>query len=179
MGTFKSYVTARTFLGTVVEFDTSSVCLSRQLFRVFDPVTRLEYRVENLLFVPVQQTTRGGIGHRVIKLVFFGLATNALNVRNNNTSHKAEMGEALAGETPFLWGRFSPRQPRRFSLGYTNTLISDGAQSANSMLAKSSRQQPLFFTMCFWMKFRPPKLVSVIALTSIRVDYRTTNTTYL
>ena len=32
---------------------------------------------------PVQQTT-SGIGHRVDRVVFFGLATNALNVRNNN-----------------------------------------------------------------------------------------------
>ena len=33
-------------------------------------------------FPPVQQTT-SGIGHRVNYVVFFGLATNALNVRNN------------------------------------------------------------------------------------------------
>ena len=33
---------------------------------------------------PVQQTT-SGIGHRVkYQVVFFGLATNTLNVRNNN-----------------------------------------------------------------------------------------------
>ena len=54
-------------LGTVVEFDTSSVCLNRKLFRVYDPVTLLEYRVEKLV-VPVEQTT-SGIGHRVIKVV--------------------------------------------------------------------------------------------------------------
>ena len=36
------------------------------------------------LFSPVQQTT-SGIGHRVKK--FFGLATNALNVRNNNNNN--------------------------------------------------------------------------------------------
>ena len=35
-------------------------------------------------FFPVQQTT-SGIGHRVNKVVFFGLATNALNVRNNSS----------------------------------------------------------------------------------------------
>ena len=35
------------------------------------------------LFFPVQQTTTG-ISYRVNKVVFFGLATNALNVRNNN-----------------------------------------------------------------------------------------------
>ena len=34
------------------------------------------------LFFPVQQTT-SGIGHRVNKVGFFRLATNALNVRNN------------------------------------------------------------------------------------------------
>ena len=62
------------------------------------------------------------------------------------------MGEALAGETP-LWGRFSPRQARRFSLGYTNTLISDGAQSANSLLAKSSRQRPLFVVVAVVVVF--------------------------
>ena len=40
-----------------------------------------------LLFFPVQQTT-SGIGHRVKYLVvFFGLATNALNVRNNNNNN--------------------------------------------------------------------------------------------
>ena len=71
-------------LGTVVEFEYSTVCLSRKLFRVYDPVTRLEYRVEKLV-VPVQQTT-SGIGHRVIKVVFFGFATNALKVRNNNNN---------------------------------------------------------------------------------------------
>ena len=38
-----------------------------------------------LFFFPVQQTT-SGIGHRV-KVVFFGLATNALNVRNNNNNN--------------------------------------------------------------------------------------------
>ena len=38
------------------------------------------------LFSPVQQTT-SGIGHRV-KYFFFGLATNALNVRNNNNNNK-------------------------------------------------------------------------------------------
>ena len=32
---------------------------------------------------PVQQTT-SGIGHRVSKVVFLGLATDTLNVRNNN-----------------------------------------------------------------------------------------------
>ena len=34
-------------------------------------------------FFSVQQTT-SGIGHRVNKVVFFGLATNTLNVRNNS-----------------------------------------------------------------------------------------------
>ena len=74
------YITARTLVGTVVEFDTSSVWLSRKLFRVYNPVTGLEYRVKKV--VPVQQTT-SGIGHRVIRVVFFGLASDALNVRNN------------------------------------------------------------------------------------------------
>ena len=37
------------------------------------------------IFFPVQQTT-SGIGHRV-QVVFFGLATNALNVRNNNNNN--------------------------------------------------------------------------------------------
>ena len=68
------------------------------------------------------------------------------------------MGEAVAGETS-LSGRSSPRRPRRFPRGYINTL-SDGAQSATSLLAKSLPQRPLFFTMCFWMKFRAPKLDS-------------------
>ena len=36
------------------------------------------------LFFPDQQTT-SGIGHRVNEVVFFGLATNALNVRNNSS----------------------------------------------------------------------------------------------
>ena len=40
---------------------------------------------------PVQQTT-SGIGHRVNKVgtivVFFGLATNTLNVKNNNSNNK-------------------------------------------------------------------------------------------
>ena len=41
------------------------------------------------LFFPVQQTT-SGIGHRVkYSVVFFGLATNALNVRNNNKQQPA------------------------------------------------------------------------------------------
>ena len=41
-------------------------------------------------FFPVQQTT-SGIGHRVKYLVvFFGLATNALNVRNNNNNNVAK-----------------------------------------------------------------------------------------
>ena len=52
---------------------------------MYDPVTRLEYRVEKLV-VPVQQTT-SGIGRRVIKVVFFGFATNALKVRNNNNNN--------------------------------------------------------------------------------------------
>ena len=34
---------------------------------------------------PVQQTT-SGIGHRVKYSSFFGLATNTLNVRNNNNN---------------------------------------------------------------------------------------------
>ena len=70
---------------------------------------------------------------------------NVRNNNNNNTYHKAEMGEALAGETP-LWGRFSPRQARRFSLGYTNTLR-DGVRSANSLLAKRSRERPLLLLL--------------------------------
>ena len=37
---------------------------------------------------PVQQTT-SGTGHRVNKVVFFGLATNTLNVRNNNNNNNA------------------------------------------------------------------------------------------
>ena len=45
----KLYITARTLLGTVVEFDTSSVCLSRKLFRVYDLVTILENRVVKLV----------------------------------------------------------------------------------------------------------------------------------
>ena len=63
--------------------------------------------------------------------------------------------------TLVLWGRSSPKQPRRFPFEYTNTL-SDGAQSATSLLAKSSRQRPLFFSLCFWMEFRAPKLNSVV-----------------
>ena len=45
----KLYITARTLLGTVVEFDTSSVGLSRKLFRVYDHVTIVEYRAEKLV----------------------------------------------------------------------------------------------------------------------------------
>ena len=44
-------------------------------------------------FPPVQQTTRSGIGHRVIKyseVVFFWLATNALNARNNNNNKQQD-----------------------------------------------------------------------------------------
>ena len=168
MGTLKSYITARTLPGTVVEFDTFSVYLGRKLFRVYDPVTRLEYRVEKLVCTCSADHERDWPPCNSSFL--FGLVTHALNVRNNNnTSHKAEMCEPLTGETP-LWGRLSPRQPRRFSLGYINTL-SDGAQSANSLLAKSSRQRRLFFTMCFWIKFRAPRLDSVLLLTSsLRVE---------
>ena len=36
-------------------------------------------------FFPVQQTT-SGIGHGVFKVVFSGLATNALNVGNSNNN---------------------------------------------------------------------------------------------
>ena len=69
---------------------------------------------------------------------------------------------------------FTETVTRRFPLGYTNTL-SDGAQFATSLLAKSSRQRPLFLTICFWMKFRAPKLDSVLALTS-SLKSRITNT---
>ena len=40
-------------------------------------------------FFPVQQTT-SGIGHRASS--FFGLATNALNVRNNNNNSSVTVG---------------------------------------------------------------------------------------
>ena len=92
----KLYITARTLLGTVVEFDTSYACLSRKLFRVYDPVTRLEYRVEKLVCTCSADHERDW--PRVIKVVFFGLATNALNVRNNNTTLSTKRG----------WARFSP-----------------------------------------------------------------------
>ena len=81
MGTFRTFITARTLLGTaVVEFDTSSVCLSREFSRVYDP--------DNL------------------------------------------------------------RLP--------------------SLLAKRSRQRPLFFTECFWIEFRAPKLLIDSANQSIQ-----------
>ena len=52
---------------------------------MYDPVTRLDDRVEKLV-VPVQKTT-SGTGHRVIKVVFFGLATIVVNVRNINNNN--------------------------------------------------------------------------------------------
>ena len=41
-------------------------------------------------FFPVLQQITRGIGHCVNKVVFFGLATNALNVRNNNNTYGKE-----------------------------------------------------------------------------------------
>ena len=47
---------------------------------MYDPVTRLEYRVEKLVCACSADHERDW---PPCKVVFFGLATNALNVRNN------------------------------------------------------------------------------------------------